>query len=165
MCLLEVPWHHLHTMYEWLITCHLLLICFSMVLMGRAQDTVLLPLKIAAWEACPAYPCPTEENKVITVAQAKFDSQEGNRGILLLADSEMSMGVFAPISQSQAECVGTHGLLQLVDFFEVVQKQQHAWKMETEEYHYLNALGYVRLVPDCSLKQACCLLSLSCQLL
>lgn len=35
----------------------------------------------------------------------------------------------------------------------------------TEQYNYLNALSYVRLVPNCSLKQVCRLLYLSCQLL
>lgn len=77
MCLLEGLWHHFHTVYGRLIIHHVPLICFSTTLMGRAQDSVLPPLKIAGWEARPACPCPTEESKAIAVTWAKLDSQRG----------------------------------------------------------------------------------------
>lgn len=64
-------------MGSWLIIDYVLLVCFSTVLMGRAQDSVLLPLKIAAWEACPVYLCLTEESKATAVMWAKLGSQGG----------------------------------------------------------------------------------------
>lgn len=72
---LEALWHHSCTMYKWLIVHHVLLICFSMALMSRAQGSVLLCLKTAAWEAHPAYLCPSEESEAIAAVWAKLVSE------------------------------------------------------------------------------------------